>query len=485
MAIGTPTSRATATGTTSAINSGSITIPAGELVFVQFGQGNAASGTPAAGTIGDTAGWSWTVARDDIGATSGSTRTRQQIWTAVSNGSANTITCTPGTNGATCGLIVSSVSGAMNDTSNSQAGASNTGDPSATLPSAPGSTSAGFGFAYIGGGPTTLNPPSGFTELVEITPSGTRAHVCYDLSSPSQTCTWSTSGISSVGAYIEIKEPLAITADGLTVTSPAIGTPALTQKHVLAASALTVSALGLPSPTLTQKHVLSVTGLAVGSPVLDSPAFLSSYAFVGDALNVGSPVLGEPTPVPIYAFVADELAVGSPALDEPELVQAHVFEADGLTLESPELGEPPVDIVSGDTIIATPLTVTGPVLGTPALAQHATLEPSSLVVGSPVLGTPSLAQVVPVVATGFAVGSPDLGSPFLRLRYNFTANGIQVASPVLGHPFVGEGIDTIPAVTPPSRIAFAVNDTDGRTVAARSLSRVAASPGGSRIAEAN
>jgi len=196
MALGTPISRATATqagnGTTA-----SFTVPAGDIIFASRALRTAVA-QPDAHTISDSQSLTWNVLCNTAyrPATVG---TRLQVWWAVSNGNAMTVTTNPGAVTANQGRTeIFSISGADTDFSNANTGTDAAGDPSVTLPAAPdaGSTVVGWGMFV---GITAVTPPSGFTELDEVAPAQPALEVAYDAAGAPQTIAWTTTATESIG----------------------------------------------------------------------------------------------------------------------------------------------------------------------------------------------------------------------------------------------------------------------------------------------
>jgi len=61
----------------------------------------------------------------------------------------------------------------------------------------------------------------------------------------------------------------------LSTGTPAVGSPALTQVHVLVATGLATGAPVVAVAVLTQVHDLTATGLETGGPALGTPALTS------------------------------------------------------------------------------------------------------------------------------------------------------------------------------------------------------------------
>jgi hypothetical protein len=183
VAIGTPVDRggAAAGGTTSA-TSASFTPTANSLLIAK---GTTKSTTaPATPSIADSLGGTWTTI------------------TAAMDGPASS----PFIKGRLAYQVVGT------DFSNINIATSTTGVPSFALPNAPGATSAVILF-YTAHLSTVVTPPAGYTELYDRNHTSSTNHRCefaYDLSSPAQTGSWSsTTNTNSVGLALEIKEPVS------------------------------------------------------------------------------------------------------------------------------------------------------------------------------------------------------------------------------------------------------------------------------------
>jgi hypothetical protein len=121
-----------------------------------------------------------------------------------------TVTASGGTTSTEIEVI--EITGAGTDFSNINIATSTTGVPSFALPNAPGATSAVILF-YTAHLSTVVTPPAGYTELYDRNHTSSTNHRCefaYDLSSPAQTGSWSsTTNTNSVGLALEIKEPVS------------------------------------------------------------------------------------------------------------------------------------------------------------------------------------------------------------------------------------------------------------------------------------
>jgi hypothetical protein len=121
---------------------------------------------------------------------------------------AMTVSATGGTTSTEIEVI--EITGAGTDFSNINIGTSTTGVPSFSLPNAPTATGAVILF-YTAHLSTAVTPPTGYTELYDRNHTSSTNHRCefaYDLSSPAQTGSWSsTTNTNSVGLALEIKQP--------------------------------------------------------------------------------------------------------------------------------------------------------------------------------------------------------------------------------------------------------------------------------------
>jgi hypothetical protein len=266
MALGTPTSRYN-NQTAGTFTSTSITVPSGDVIFLDRSL-RTSTAQPSAPTIADSQGLTWTQLIDQPyrPATVGM---RKNVWWAVSNGNAMSITVTAGTTGANQGRTdVWSVSGV--DTSqltNAAAATSATGAPSVSLPSAPGAGSTVVS-GFIGNGSITVPPPTGYTELDEIGTATAILEVAYKAGSASQTVAYSVSGdAESIAFAIELVAAAGTTASGaLSSTGAATVSPT---GAAIASGPLTSAGVGTPAPVgaVIAAGGVSAAGTGVAAPV--------------------------------------------------------------------------------------------------------------------------------------------------------------------------------------------------------------------------
>lgn len=117
-------------------------------------------------------------------------------------------------------------------------------------------------------------------------------------------------------------------------------------------------------------------------------------------------------PVEIETLTADDLTLSAPVLDSPALGQTH-----DVTV---------TDIVTGS-----------PVIGTPAIGQVHELVVQGITGGDPVLGTPTVGEEAGLVAQDITAGSPVLDAPTIGQTHVLTASDITAGTPVLDTPTVG------------------------------------------------
>src|SRR5262245_34246870 len=137
MALGTPAICMTPDNTGGlASKAYALTTTSGNVVVLASGCENSAA-NPAIATLADTAGWTWTLQYDQTYATGSAPRLRVQLWTATSNGAANTVTITHGDGASNpIGWEAYQISGASPTLTNFCVGTNINGDPSITYPSA-------------------------------------------------------------------------------------------------------------------------------------------------------------------------------------------------------------------------------------------------------------------------------------------------------------------------------------------------------------
>ena len=189
---------------TSPLTTGSITIPSGDRILAITYNRRASSAPPAAATISDSLGLTWTLVLDQAYDTGANPRLRVTIYEATSTGVPMTVTMTSGGAFTNFNLVVLSYSGAAVVGSNKQAANNAGADPSVTL-STPAGTSAVIGGLY---GDTTVgtltSDPSGYTSLVNHNGSYGYINVVYDLTSPAASLSWVTDCNYGIGWALEI-----------------------------------------------------------------------------------------------------------------------------------------------------------------------------------------------------------------------------------------------------------------------------------------
>lgn len=182
----------------------------------------------------------------------------------------------------------------------------------------------------------------------------------------------------------------ALTADPITIGTPALDSPSITQNHAFGAPTALTTTPTLGSPALSQNHVLAANGLAIGTPSLGTPVLSINVSLTANPLTVGTPVLGSPTITQNHAISAVPLVVGAPQLATPAISQNHALGAAGLAVGVPTLGTP---ILSEGTIYyltALNLLVGAPALASPTITQNHALGAEVLTIGTPSLGMPAL-----------------------------------------------------------------------------------------------
>jgi hypothetical protein len=316
MAAGAPVSRYT-NQTAGTATSSSITVPAGDTILVaREVRGSSALPDAFALTDNRSGALSWTqlVNAAYRPATVGM---RLQVWKALSDGGATTVTLTAGTTGANQGRTeIVSIPGAGSDFSNNNSAAPGTnaaGDPSFSLPSAPANDSTVLVWAAFNGANAPTARPSGFTLLEDVGAATTFLECMYDVGSPGQSGSFASTNTESIAFAVEIKA--APTPAGTATESDAA--LALAGKQLAPAGLTTAAnsafALAARQIRATGTATENEAALALGSA---RPAGLASEAEVAQQLG-GVALL----PVGLAIEVETALALvpgASPRADESE-----------------------------------------------------------------------------------------------------------------------------------------------------------------------
>lgn len=214
---------------------------------------------------------------------------------------------------------------------------------------------------------------------------------------------------------LAISSGVDLTANGITTGAPVLGTPALTQNHVVTATPPSVAAPTLGTPALSQNHVVTITPPSVGAPVLGTPSLTQNHAITATPPSIAAPTLGTPSLSQNHTLTATPPSIGAPVLGTPSLAGAGELLPNGITTGSPTLGTP--SLTQNHVVGITPPSVGAPVLGTPGLSQNHVVVVVPPSIAAPTLGIPTLSSGGSVSLTPRApiIGSPVLGRPVLTI----------------------------------------------------------------------
>lgn len=206
----------------------------------------------------------------------------------------------------------------------------------------------------------------------------------------------------------------ALTASALAVSSPTLGSGALTQEHALAASVLGGAAPTLQSPALSQDHSLAASNIAGSAPTLGTPALTLAGTLVANYITGSAPVLQTPALTQNHSLTATGLAGSAPVLQSPALTQAHTIVASNLTSAAPTLGTPALS-ASGDTyaLAANSIAGSAPALALAVLVQDHSLTATAILGSYPVLSSPTFGQQHLLTGSDIIAGTPTAGTPDL------------------------------------------------------------------------
>ena len=173
------------------------------------------------------------------------------------------------------------------------------------------------------------------------------------------------------------------------VSAPEIGTPTLSQQHVLTASALTPAGAVLGTPNLTQIHQLAAAALETAGADIGVPTLTQLHSLTADGLTTAGPEIGTPTLAQHHVLAgASDIVVAGPEIDSPALTQLHQLDAADIESAGPQIGSATLTQVHG--LGASDIVVAAPEIGTPAITQRHALAAASLTTAAPQLGSPTL-----------------------------------------------------------------------------------------------
>lgn len=144
---------------------------------------------------------------------------------------------------------------------------------------------------------------------------------------------------------------VSVDADDITTGSPALGSPALSQRHVLTADGIAIGAPVLGAAGLAQGHVLAADGIATGQPILGNLTVTQTHILSATTVTTGTVVLGQPVLSQTHILSLQAVTTGQPSLDQAVFSQIHSFTLDEVITGSPLLGNPIVVVTPQGTFL--------------------------------------------------------------------------------------------------------------------------------------
>jgi hypothetical protein len=209
----------------------------------------------------------------------------------------------------------------------------------------------------------------------------------------------------------------SLTAAALASGTAVIGTPALTQNHVLTANAVVTGAPVIATPAITQNHSLSATAVATGLASLGTPALTSgpaTHVLTATALASGTASIGTPAISQKHIVTGNVVATGPPVIGAAVITQNHALSPNAVVTGSAFIGSPALSVgIPVHALTASPVVSGDAVIVAASLSQRHNISANSLITGPPVIGEAVLTQLHALVGTGLVTGSSVIGTPLL------------------------------------------------------------------------
>lgn len=165
-------------------------------------------------------------------------------------------------------------------------------------------------------------------------------------------------------------------------------------------------------------------------------------------------------------LIATGITGSPPVLGTPSISQTHKLIANPIVGSKAVLGTPGLSQGGGSvSLIAAPIVGSKAVLGTPGLSQRHKLTAGSITGSPAVLGAPTLTTysgAVSLTATGITGSPAILGTPSLTQRHKLTATPIIGSPAVLGLPALSQGGAAPPEVDSDISVSYPGNGTTTR-----------------------
>jgi len=242
-----------------------------------------------------------------------------------------------------------------------------------------------------------------------------------------------------------------LTATGIDIGTPTVGTPAIGQIHNLVGTGITTGSPTLGTPELQEaanKDELTANGIDAGVPIMENPAIGQIHILTGADINAGTPTVGNPAIGQIHILVGEGIIAGTPTIGTPAIEQIHILTGIGITAGTPSVDEP--DLKQIHTLIGSGFVTGEPIFDEPTISQIHELSADGITTGAASIGAPVITQTHILTAEAIITGAPTLGMPVLAEIEegvnHLTANGITTGAPMMDEPIFSQ-IHVLVAIT--------------------------------------
>jgi hypothetical protein len=262
---------------------------------------------------------------------------------------------------------------------------------------------------------------------------------------------------------------VSLTANNLTTTGPAQGTPTLGVIRNLSATNLATTGPAFSTATLGVIRNLTATNLATTDAAFSTATLGVIRNLTATNLATTGPAFGTPTIAQVHVTTATNLVTTGPAFGTATLGVIRNLTATNLVTTGPAFST--ATLAQIHPLTATNLVTTGPAFSAASLGGTVALTATNLATTGPAFGTATLFQIHPLTGTVLVTTGPAFGTATLGVIRNLTASNLALPTPVLGqsgnlmpNPTVTGAVAGTPGTLPTNWSTFALSGLSQQVV---------------------
>ncbi len=213
-----------------------------------------------------------------------------------------------------------------------------------------------------------------------------------------------------------ISQTHILSAPAISDGSPSVDSAVLSQIHILTGVSVDMGTPVLEAPTASagvQTDELTATGIDGSAPTVGTPTVSQNHVLSASAIASASPDVGVGTLAQIHALFGAGVTLATPEVGSGSIAQIHALSAGELTSGVPSLTDPVLQLPEAgvDALVGSGIDAQAFALGIPVLSQTHNLSTLELLTGTPSLAEVLFSQVHILGGVELVTSYPSLGAP--------------------------------------------------------------------------